>query len=79
MPAGFAMVALVVVWAAASPPALDGSRAPALSYDRDVQPILRKRCAGCHNAERPRGDLDMTTYAGLTAGGTSGKAAVRPA
>src|SRR5262249_22961129 len=47
-----------------------------LSFDRDVQPILRKRCAGCHNSERPRGELDMTSYASVIAGGTTGKAAV---
>ena len=40
------------------------------------QPILRKRCANCHNAERPRGELDLTSYAGVVAGGASGKAAV---
>jgi hypothetical protein len=52
------------------------SPAEAISFDRDAQPILRKRCAGCHNAERPRGELDLTGYAGVVAGGASGKVAV---
>jgi WD40 repeat protein len=50
--------------------------APTLSFDRDVHPILRKRCASCHNAERARGELDLTSFAGVVAGGASGKAAV---
>jgi hypothetical protein len=48
----------------------------AVSFDRDVQPIFRKRCAGCHNPERPRGELDLTSYAGAMAGGAGGKAVV---
>lgn len=41
-----------------------------------MKPILRKHCASCHNAERPRGDLDLSSYAGVMSGGISGKAAV---
>lgn len=48
----------------------------ASSFDRDVRPIFRKRCAGCHNPERPRGELDLTSYAGVLAGGAGGKAVV---
>jgi hypothetical protein len=47
-----------------------------VSFDRDVRPILRKRCGTCHNPERPRGELDLTTFAALSAGGSSGQAAV---
>jgi WD40 repeat protein len=55
----------------------DGERpAVATSYDRDVRPIFRKRCANCHNPERPRGELDLTSYAGVLAGGAGGKAVV---
>jgi hypothetical protein len=46
---------------------------PTASFDRDVQPILRKRCGNCHNAERPRGELDLTSYASVMAGGAGGK------
>ena len=48
----------------------------ASSYDREVRPIFRKRCAGCHNSERPRGELDLTSYASVLAGGAGGKAVV---
>src|SRR4051812_7586061 len=63
---------------AAPPPAQDRDRQPAegVGFARGVGPILRKSCANCHNAERPRGELDLTSYAGLVAGGASGKAAV---
>ena len=56
--------------------AQDGKPALALSFERDVRPILRKRCGNCHNAERPRGELDLMTYFGVVAGGASGKVAV---
>ncbi len=41
-----------------------------------MKPILAKRCAKCHSAERPRGELDLSSYPGLAAGGVSGKAVV---
>ena len=53
-----------------------GKPAEAVSFERDVKPILRKRCGNCHNPERPRGELDLTSYSGILAGGASGKAAV---
>jgi hypothetical protein len=46
-----------------------------VGYDT-VRPILAKRCAKCHSNERPRGELDMSSYATLMQGGVSGKAAV---
>jgi hypothetical protein len=51
-----------------------------VTFDREVKPILRKRCGNCHNAERPRGELDLSTMAGVNAGGAGGKvvAAGRP-
>src|SRR4051812_5131782 len=41
-----------------------------------VKPILAKRCAKCHNAERPRGELDLSTYGAIMLGGVSGKVVV---
>jgi uncharacterized membrane protein len=34
-----------------------------------VKPILDRRCASCHNDDRRRGELSMTTYEQLMAGG----------
>jgi DNA-binding beta-propeller fold protein YncE len=43
------------------------------TYDDDIVPILRQHCNGCHNAEKQRGGLDITSYAALKAGGSSGE------
>jgi WD40 repeat protein len=58
----------------AAPLAAD-EKAP-VTFQKDVQPLFRKHCVTCHNADRPRGELDLSSYAGLMAGGVSGKAAV---
>ena len=70
-----AAVAYLILTAATAATAQDPQTASPLTYDRDVHPILRKRCGNCHNAERPRGELDLMTYAGLMAGGATGKVA----
>ena len=66
----------LITCVAACASAEDGPPAAAVSFDRDVQPILRRRCAGCHNAEKPRGELDVTTYAAVVTGGATGKVAL---
>lgn len=44
-----------------------------ISFARDIAPVLVAQCSGCHvNTTRPRGDLNMTTFAQLLAGGESG-------
>lgn len=45
---------------------------PLVSFE-DVKPIFTKRCGTCHNAERPRGELDLSSHASTLAGGISGK------
>ncbi len=62
------------VAAAAIAGSVDENPSSTTSFARDVLPILRKRCTSCHNAERPRGELDLTSYAGVLAGGAGGKA-----
>jgi WD40 repeat protein len=49
-------------------------RAGDTSFVRDVQPILKKNCAGCHQPASKSSELDLTTYAGLRAGGKRGPA-----
>lgn len=49
------------------------ARAQELNYDDHIRPILNDNCFGCHNADKKRGDLDLTTYTGLMAGSGSGK------
>ena len=42
------------------------------SYSRDVLPVLQRACQGCHQPNLKSGDLDVTTHAGLLAGGKRG-------
>ncbi|MDX2038353.1 MAG: c-type cytochrome domain-containing protein [Isosphaeraceae bacterium] len=56
--------------------AADEPNAATVAFDREIQPILRKRCGNCHNPERPRGELDLLSFSGVTTGGASGKIAV---
>jgi hypothetical protein len=53
---------------------LSGAAAPAAApdFERSVAPILLRRCTGCHNANGPKGDLDLTTEQTLNAGGSNG-------
>ncbi len=44
---------------------------PGLFSER-VAPLLRERCASCHNSTKKRGGLDVTTRERLLAGGDSG-------
>jgi mono/diheme cytochrome c family protein len=57
-------------------PARGEPAAGKVAFDKDVKPIFRKHCVSCHNPERPRGELDLSSFAGVSAGGTSGKVAV---
>lgn len=49
----------------------------AVNYKEHVLPILRAHCLNCHNPDKAKADLDISTYATLLAGGASGDA-VKP-
>ena len=51
--------------------------AAAPTYNDDVLPLFREHCTGCHNPDKLKADLDLSTYAGIMKGGSSG-AAVKP-
>ncbi|HUQ72466.1 MAG TPA: c-type cytochrome domain-containing protein [Planctomycetaceae bacterium] len=46
--------------------------APAVSFAKDVAPILANKCDNCHDATRASGGLRMESYATLEAGGRNG-------
>jgi mono/diheme cytochrome c family protein len=48
-----------------------------VTYKDHVQALLRKHCANCHNPDKARADLDVTTFSALMTGGASGEA-VKP-
>jgi len=33
------------------------------SFDKDVRPLIVENCVACHNAEKKKGDLDLSQYA----------------
>lgn len=44
------------------------------TYADHVRPVLQGRCFSCHNPDKKKGGLDVTSYAGLLAGGSGGAA-----
>ncbi len=46
------------------------------SYYRDVWPVIQMRCQGCHQPAQLGGELNLTSFDGLAAGGMSGPAFV---
>ena len=62
-------VACALMLVSSSARAADPPKAP-VSFIRDVAPILKESCFGCHGAKNPKGKLDMTKYASLRHGGT---------
>jgi hypothetical protein len=48
--------------------------AAAVTFEKDVLPILQARCLRCHGADKQKADLDLRTKAGLLKGGETGPA-----
>ncbi len=51
-----------------------GMSAAGPDYAREIAPLLRQYCAGCHNDEDFEGDLSVETYAAFLEGGAKGDA-----
>jgi hypothetical protein len=49
-----------------------------LVYDDLIMPILESKCLSCHNAEKAKGDLAMTSYQNLMGEGESGQPTLTP-
>lgn len=63
---------LAVLAAALLVPAQAGTPAK-VDFKKDVMPILKKNCIGCHNADDASGDLALDSVKGIQKGGESGK------
>src|SRR5437867_988160 len=61
----FCVLALTAVPATAQ-------RAPL--FKSEVQPVLEKNCVACHNENKKMAGLDLSSFAGVMAGGASGPA-----
>ena len=57
---------------------LRGTDAAPVSFFREVRPILRANCIGCHKPGKTKGGLDLTSHSALLKGGKSGDT-VKPA
>src|SRR5581483_10977150 len=57
------------------PPAAPAQQEAAVTYQDHVLPILTTHCLGCHNADKKKGDLDLSSYSAAMAGGGSGELA----
>lgn len=49
---------------------------PPVSYFKDIRTILQRNCQGCHQPATKSGELLLTSYEGLMAGGAKGKVVV---
>ncbi len=43
-----------------------------VTFNDDVLPVFRDHCLKCHNPDKQRGDLDLSTFGGALKGGSSG-------
>lgn len=49
-----------------------------VTYQDQVMPILRNSCLGCHNPDKKKAGLDLSTYAAAMAGSDDSGAVVKP-
>ncbi len=68
--------ALVLLAAAASSGLADGPGPKPMSFDRDVHPILQRKCQGCHQPAKANGKLVLTSFESLQKGGEGGEVVV---
>ena len=47
-----------------------------VTFQDHILPLVEANCAKCHNSDKRKGDLDLTSYGGAIAGGASGKIVV---
>ena len=59
-------------WAAAGSPASGQEK---VTFQDHVRPIFEAACNNCHNPDKKKGGLDLTSYAAMMAGGSSGEVA----
>jgi hypothetical protein len=52
--------------------AFGATEAKKVTYEDDVLPIFRDNCLKCHNPDKLKGDLDLTSFSGAVKGGGSG-------
>ena len=43
------------------------------TYQEDMRPLFKENCFKCHNADKKKGDVDLSSFAAIMAGGSSGE------
>jgi hypothetical protein len=66
---GALLVSASLVSAAEKPP-------EKVTFEEHIKPLFRNSCLNCHNPEKKKSGLDMTTYQGLMQGSDNGKVIV---
>src|SRR3954454_17785085 len=69
-------ISLLIVLAPALALAADPPAAPKVTYQDNVLPIVRNACLNCHNPDKKKGGLDISSYSGAMAGSDSQKVIV---
>jgi hypothetical protein len=67
---------LLLTLGAISTVALAATAQEKITFQDHVLPVVEANCAKCHNSDKKKGDLDLTSYSGALAGGASGKVIV---
>lgn len=57
---------------------IDTAQAAAVSFMKDVVPVLERHCFKCHEGTKAKAGLDLTTHAGIMKGGDYAGACVVP-
>ncbi|MFO0841124.1 MAG: c-type cytochrome domain-containing protein [Gemmataceae bacterium] len=65
-----AAAGLAALFVCVGPPQARAQAPAPVSFIKDVAPIFKESCFGCHGAKNPKGKLDMTRYEALRKGGT---------
>src|SRR5688572_3114793 len=58
--------------ACASPLLGQQPAAEKITYEDHIKPILENKCFSCHNPDKKKGDLDLTSFGALMTGGGGG-------
>lgn len=66
------IVLLLFAWACVAPSLGAEESAAAVSYYRQVRPVLQRHCSGCHQPAKRGGELVVTTYLDFRRGGENG-------
>lgn len=68
-----AVAAAPFAFLAMAPAKEPGKVQASVSFTKQVKPLLKAKCYGCHNPDNPAGKLDVTTAAAIDRGGVSGR------